>query len=210
MSQADLETPLSTTGNPFGFTVSKLTGKDGRKPEDMVGAPSDADFDQDNVVYDWQRHGDIDFSAHGGVKGYWKLSKVNPKHGLSEDDSEDRAARSRVFGTNARPAAHRVTYWELIWEGLQDVTLIILLIAAIVSIALGMVDDPKEGWHEGAAILLAVVIVLNVGAFNDLAKDKKFRALNETNNNRECKAMRDGKKDKVPADDLPRRRHRVS
>ena len=199
---ADLERPLASSGNPFGFTVSRLTGKEGRKPADRADAPSDDDFDADKVVYDWQRHGDIDLSPYGGVAGICEALKVNPKFGLEEGNDEDRAARSRIFGTNARPKAHRVTYWELIWEGLHDVTLIILLIAAIVSIALGMVDDPKEGWHEGAAILLAVVIVLNVGAFNDLAKDKKFRALNETNNNRMCKAIRDGKKDKVPADDL--------
>ena len=188
--------------NPFGFTVGQLTGKEGRAPADCVDAPGNGDFDPDTVVYDWQRHGDIDLSPHGGVDGILKNLNVDKKQGLDENNEEDLSERRRVFGHNGRPEAHRVTYWELIWEGLHDVTLIILLIAAVVSIALGVVDDPVEGWHEGAAILLAVVIVLNVGAFNDLAKDKKFRQLNEVNNNRTCKALRNGKKDNVPADDL--------
>lgn len=45
---------------------------------------------------------------------------------------------------------------------------------------IGGVDDEGEahtGWIEGAAILLSVVCVVLVTAFNDWSKEKQFRSL---------------------------------
>ncbi|XP_009583888.1 PREDICTED: plasma membrane calcium-transporting ATPase 1-like, partial [Fulmarus glacialis] len=89
------------------------------------------------------------------------------------------------------------TFMQLVWEALQDVTLIILEIAAIISLGLsfyhppggdnelcgqsaGGVEDEGEsqaGWIEGAAILFSVIIVVLVTAFNDWSKEKQFRGL---------------------------------
>ena len=60
----------------------------------------------------------------------------------------------------------------------------------------------QSGWLDGAAILFAVVIVLNVTAINDLQKDKQFRQLNAINNRRSIKVRRDGKMVTVVTDDL--------
>ena len=81
------------------------------------------------------------------------------------------------------------------WEALQDITLIILEIAAIVSLGLSLYrppHDPSEsedgfveeeedehGWIEGCAILIAVIIVVFVTAFNDWSKEKQFRGLQD-------------------------------
>ncbi|CAG2107691.1 unnamed protein product, partial [Medioppia subpectinata] len=86
------------------------------------------------------------------------------------------------------------TFLQLVWEALQDVTLIILEVAAIISLALafykpppgeeddegagGMHEDESEaGWIEGAAILVSVIIVVLVTAFNDYTKERQFRGL---------------------------------
>ena len=96
-----------------------------------------------------------------------------------------------------------MTYWEIIWDGLHDMTLIILIIAACVSIVLGIYSDGiQTGWFDGTAILAAVVIVLNVTAVNDLQKDKQFRALNALNNRRNIKVLRNGTMLTVVTDDL--------
>ena len=96
-----------------------------------------------------------------------------------------------------------MTYWEIIWDGLHDMTLIILIIAACVSIVLGIYSDGiQTGWFDGTAILAAVVIVLNVTAINDLQKDKQFRALNALNNRRNIKVLRNGTMLTVVTDDL--------
>uniref|UniRef100_G1U572 P-type Ca(2+) transporter n=1 Tax=Oryctolagus cuniculus TaxID=9986 RepID=G1U572_RABIT len=89
------------------------------------------------------------------------------------------------------------TFLELVWEALQDVTLIILEIAAIISLVLSFYRPPggenelcgqiaqsaedegeaEAGWIEGAAILFSVIIVVLVTAFNDWSKEKQFRGL---------------------------------
>jgi Ca2+ transporting ATPase len=66
--------------------------------------------------------------------------------------------------------------------------LIILLIAALVSLGLSFYHPPAEhasrdsseeqaGWIEGAAILIAVIVVVLVTAGNDWSKEKQFRGL---------------------------------
>jgi Ca2+ transporting ATPase len=39
------------------------------------------------------------------------------------------------------------------------------------------VEEENHGWIEGVAILIAVVIVVLVTAFNDWSKEKQFRGL---------------------------------
>ena len=61
----------------------------------------------------------------------------------------------------------------------QDKTLIILIIAALVSLVLGVtVEEQKNiAWIEGAAILAAVAIVVLVTAIQDWTKERQFRGL---------------------------------
>ena len=70
-----------------------------------------------------------------------------------------------------------MTFCQLVCDALEDPILRILIVAAIVSLCVGMIEDPSEGWLEGTAILMAVVIVVMVTATNDYMKDKQFRAL---------------------------------
>jgi P-type Ca2+ transporter type 2B len=77
---------------------------------------------------------------------------------------------------------------RLVWDALKDVTLIILMGAALLSLALYFIlpliedkDDHEEGesseWIESVAILFSVVVVVLVTAFNDYTKEKQFRGL---------------------------------
>jgi magnesium-transporting ATPase (P-type) len=71
---------------------------------------------------------------------------------------------------------------ELFWEALQDLTLIILIFAAFLSIAISMATEEEHraiAWIEGFAILCAVFISAFVQAVNDYQKEKQFQALNE-------------------------------
>ena len=40
-------------------------------------------------------------------------------------------------------------------------------------------EEEEHGWIEGAAILIAVIIVVFVTAFNDWSKEKQFRGLQD-------------------------------
>ncbi|XP_026884890.1 plasma membrane calcium-transporting ATPase 1a isoform X1 [Electrophorus electricus] len=130
------------------------------------------------------------------VNGLCNRLKSSPIDGLSGYPA-DIDKRKLVFGQNLIPPKKPKTFLQLVWEALQDVTLIILEVAAIVSLGLsfyrppesegtncgkgtGGVEDEGEaeaGWIEGAAILLSVICVVLVTAFNDWSKEKQFRGL---------------------------------
>ncbi|XP_053170986.1 plasma membrane calcium-transporting ATPase 2 isoform X5 [Scomber japonicus] len=134
---------------------------------------------------------------YGGVEGLCKRLKTSPTEGLAGTET-DLDKRKETFGQNLIPPKKPKTFLQLVWEALQDVTLIILEIAALISLGLsfyhppgdstgescgaaaGGVEDEGEseaGWIEGAAILLSVVCVVLVTAFNDWSKEKQFRGL---------------------------------
>lgn len=52
------------------------------------------------------------------------------------------------------------------------------MVAAVVSLVVGLYEDPQKGWIEGAAILFAVLIVAVVTATNNYNKELQFRKLN--------------------------------
>jgi len=123
----------------------------------------------------------------GGVHEIARRLNTSEASGLSGEKG-DLEHRQDVFGSNTIPPKPPKTFLELVWEALQDVTLIILEVAAVVSLALSFYKPPKEEgaveeeehnteWIEGLAILLAVVIVVLVTAFNDWSKEKQFRGL---------------------------------
>lgn len=133
--------------------------------------------------------------TYGDVNGLCNRLKTSAVDGLSGQPS-DIEKRKAAFGQNFIPPKKPKTFLQLVWEALQDVTLIILEVAAIVSLGLsfykppdagdkncvkGTGGEPEEegetGWIEGAAILLSVVCVVLVTAFNDWSKEKQFRGL---------------------------------
>lgn len=74
----------------------------------------------------------------------------------------------------------QTSFLELVKEALSDFTVLILLASGLVSLALGLtVDKSDAGWIEGAAILVAVAVVVLVTATNDFQKEKQFRELNK-------------------------------
>ncbi|XP_063052297.1 plasma membrane calcium-transporting ATPase 4 [Engraulis encrasicolus] len=134
--------------------------------------------------------------TYGDVQGLCSRLKTSPVDGLT-GNTEDINRRTEEFGKNFIPPKKPKTFLQLVWEALQDVTLIILEVAAIISLGLsfyrppdterehcgraaGGVEDEGEaeaGWIEGAAILLSVCVVVLVTAFNDWSKEKQFRGL---------------------------------
>jgi len=61
---------------------------------------------------------------------------------------DDLERRRDIFGSNVIPPKPPKTFLQLVWEALQDVTLIILEIAAIISLVLSLYNPDQEG-EEG-------------------------------------------------------------
>ncbi|KAE8150131.1 hypothetical protein BDV25DRAFT_116888 [Aspergillus avenaceus] len=112
----------------------------------------------------------------------------------TESQFEDRI---RIFSQNRLPARKSTGILKLLWLAYNDKIIILLTIAAIVSLSLGIYETVSEGtgvdWVEGVAICVAILIVTVVTAANDWQKERQFAKLNKRNNDREVKAVRSGK-----------------
>lgn len=119
----------------------------------------------------------------------------------SEGLSLNEVERNReLYGRNVLPQVRQKRFLEFVWEAAQDRVLILLAVAAGISLA---VHFRNGGWIEGAAILLAVVIVVLVNAVNDWKKDLLFRSLNQkSKEGMKAKVERSGVSDLVSVQDL--------
>lgn len=141
----------------------------------------------------------------GGVDRLAEQLDTDLEQGLSKDGHEDQQRIER-FGQNVLPEKKAKSLLKLMWIALQDKVLIILSIAAVISFALGLYETfgqppeydeeghelPKVEWVEGVAILVAVAIVVVVGAGNDWQKERQFVKLNKKKEDRKIKVIREG------------------
>ncbi|ORY32630.1 hypothetical protein BCR39DRAFT_464417 [Naematelia encephala] len=129
--------------------------------------------------------------------------------------------RRRVYGRNDLPERKSKSIWLLMWMAFKDKVLLILTVAAVVSLALGLYQDlgvtqdltysedcpqgcepPKVDWVEGVAIIVAIIIVVLVGSINDWQKERQFKKLNEKREDRTVKVIRGGNEMVINARDL--------
>jgi len=161
-----------------------------------------------------------DLENFGGIEGLAEKLHVDPKNGLSQREADEGfTERREYFGRNTYKQPKGKTFLQLWLDALNDLTMIILIISAIVSIILAFAvpknigadvacpiernssesvssvpednDDTIDG-VEGFAILIAVVIVSTVTAGNNYSKEKKFRALAAKESDVKVKVRRDG------------------
>ncbi|GAA5906237.1 hypothetical protein JCM6882_006083 [Rhodosporidiobolus microsporus] len=153
----------------------------------------------------------------GGTPGVLKGLKTSAQTGLTETggagssvaEAED---RRRVYGENRVPAKKSKSFLELCWAAYTDKVLIILSVAAVVSLALGIYQsvgtepdtyestscannlctEAQVDWVEGLAIIIAILIVVLVGSVNDWQKERQFQKLNAQKEERNVKVLRSG------------------
>ncbi|XP_071961469.1 plasma membrane calcium-transporting ATPase 1-like isoform X2 [Antedon mediterranea] len=125
-------------------------------------------------------------NRYGDVQELCSRLKTSPTQGL-RGLAADMTRRVTTYGKNIIPPKPPKTFLRLMWEAIQDVTLIMLIIAALISLGLSFIPKQhKEGgaeseaeWFEGVAILVAILIVVLVTAFNDYSKERQFRGLKD-------------------------------
>ncbi|KAF2277355.1 calcium-translocating P-type ATPase [Westerdykella ornata] len=112
--------------------------------------------------------------------------------------------RKRVFSDNRLPTKKPVSFFMLMWQAYyKESVLILLTVAAVISLALGLYETfgvdhgpgapPSVDWIEGCAICVSIVVVVMVGAVNDYQKDRAFIRLNAKKEARDLKVIRSGK-----------------
>lgn len=148
----------------------------------------------------------FDDAVNRRAPGY---SKEASHTNISGQNFEDRI---RIYGRNALPPKKATPLWRLIWTAYNDKVLILLTIAAAISLALGLYETlgahhppgapTPVDWVEGLAICIAIIIVVLVGALNDWQKEQAFVRLNAKKEDREIKVLRSGKEMMINVHDV--------
>ena len=121
---------------------------------------------------------------------------VGPE-GLTTDQAKQRLEQ---YGPNKLKEAEKPTLLQRFIEQLKDPMLIILMIAAAVSAATGMLAGENE-WAEVIIILAVVLLNAILGVFQESKAEAAIEAL-QTMTAATCKVMRDGKMTVLHSDEL--------
>jgi len=145
--------------------------------------------------------GKRDFSAPqdlGGLAAVLRLVDVDPRQGLHGEAVVHRRSR---FGSNTFPEPPARGFFSFLWDAAQDMTMLVLAVAAGLSFV-ELITDPESGWHDGVAILIAISICIFVSSYNDYSQSLQFRALNADKRNIKVQVLREGRRQHVSVFDL--------
>ncbi|PIN02506.1 Calcium transporting ATPase [Handroanthus impetiginosus] len=135
-----------------------------------------------------------------GVEGIAERLNVSLDEGVN---SNDVPTRQNVFGPNQYPEKPSKSFWMFLWEALHDLTLIILLVCAVVSVGVGLAT---EGWpkgiYDGLGIILSILLVVMVTAVSDYKQSLQFKELDKEKKKIFIQVNRDGIRQKVSIYDL--------
>ena len=142
--------------------------------------------------------------VYEGVSGLAKLLDSDVVNGLQGSEA-DYLIRREEFGSNQLELDKPASFFELCLEAIQDPTLIVLLVAATVSLGTGIyqsVIHHDNEYIEGLSIILTVIVVVLVAAGTDYMKDKQFRQLSDVASDIKMEVQRDGKTKAISIRDL--------
>jgi calcium-translocating P-type ATPase len=128
----------------------------------------------------------------GGMSALLKKFDIDMETGVKTE--KDVEYLREKYGSNEFPEYPLKSYWEFLWDAMQDTTLLVLLAAAAVSLIIGIIEEgTEEGWIEGGAIFIAVALVSNITAINDYSKQLQFADLERTQaRDEKCTVIRYG------------------
>eukprot|EP00245_Coleochaete_scutata_P007824 TRINITY_DN235_c0_g1_i2.p1 TRINITY_DN235_c0_g1~~TRINITY_DN235_c0_g1_i2.p1 ORF type:complete len:1141 (-),score=219.14 TRINITY_DN235_c0_g1_i2:536-3958(-) len=138
----------------------------------------------------------------GGIDGLARAVGTDLDSGI-HGSQEDLAERQKRFGSNKYTETPPTSFLSFVWEAFQDITLLVLVFCAILSLVVGVwTEGWQEGWYDGAGISLSVVIVVLVTAVSDYRQSLQFRQLNNEKKKIFIQVMRRGRRQKVSIYDL--------
>ena len=119
-----------------------------------------------------------------------------PYKGLTSDE----VAKSRAkHGKNILKPPEREPWWQLYLEKFEDPVIEILCIAAVIAIAVGVVQGD---YIEGLGIIVAIILATTLAFINEYKASKEFDILNQVYDTVPVKVIRDGHFTTVPRQDI--------
>lgn len=124
------------------------------------------------------------------------------KHWEGLSDSEVAESRAK-HGANLLTPVARVSVWRKFLEKFQDPTIIILLVAALLSIGVSVYEVNYHGrggeaFLEPIGILFAVLLATGLAFYFEQKADKEFTILNKVNDDEPVRVIRNGHTMEVP------------
>ncbi|XP_071676093.1 probable calcium-transporting ATPase 9, plasma membrane-type [Lolium perenne] len=137
---------------------------------------------------------------HGGVDGISKKVRSAFDRGVSATDLD---TRQSIYGVNRYAEKPSRSFWSFVWDALQDTTLIILMVCALLSVVVGLASEgwPK-GMYDGVGIILSILLVVMVTAASDYKQSLQFKELDNEKKNIFIHVTRDGGRQKISIYDL--------
>ncbi|MGL4292230.1 MAG: cation-transporting P-type ATPase, partial [Bacteroidales bacterium] len=131
---------------------------------------------------------------------------MEQKHYSGLTDQEVLQNRS-LYGENILTPPEQEPVWRKFLKKFQDKIIIILLVALLASIGVAFYEYFAEGkgWNvflEPMGILIAVLLATLVGFLFELNADRKFRILNQVNDDTLFKVIRNGGVTEVSKKDI--------
>ncbi|KAH7440997.1 hypothetical protein KP509_03G020200 [Ceratopteris richardii] len=162
----------------------------------------DVKIDAQKLVNIVQEHQTEVLKELGGIQGVTHLLKTSVENGVKDDELE-LEQRRRLLGNNDYPRQPAKRFWVYVRDACKDLTLIILMIAGVISLGLKMkTDGVKDGWYDGVSIAVAVLIVILVTSITDYRQSLQFTVLSEEKRNIRVEVIRGGRRKHVSIFDL--------
>ncbi|XP_012072831.1 putative calcium-transporting ATPase 11, plasma membrane-type [Jatropha curcas] len=157
-------------------------------------------IDPDQLASIVRSHDSKALALHGGVEGLARHVSVSLNDGISTNDI---SIRKNIFGLNQYAVKPSRSFWMFVWEALHDLTLIILMVCAAISIGVGIATEgwPK-GMYDGLGIILCIILVVIVTAVSDYKQSLQFKVLDKEKKNVIVQVTREGCRQKVSVYDL--------
>ncbi|MCH91692.1 calcium-transporting ATPase plasma membrane-type-like, partial [Trifolium medium] len=134
---------------------------------------------------------------HGRVNGIAEKLSTSTTEGIS-NDTDLLNKRQQIYGINKFIESQAKSFWVFVWEALQDMTLMILGVCALVSLIVGIAT---EGWpkgaHDGLGIVASILLVVFVTATSDYRQSLQFKDLDKEKKKISIQVTRNGYRQKM-------------
>ncbi|KAL4285525.1 hypothetical protein GQ457_16G015280 [Hibiscus cannabinus] len=140
--------------------------------------------------------------VHGGVEDIAAKLSTSIVNGIPTSEHLINE-RKHIYGINKFTETPQRGFWVFVWEALQDTTLMILAVCALVSLAVGItVEGWPKGAYDGLGIVLSILLVVFVTATSDYRQSLQFRDLDKEKKKIMVQVTRDGLRQKISIFDL--------
>ncbi|OHS98911.1 calcium-translocating P-type ATPase, PMCA-type family protein [Tritrichomonas foetus] len=152
------------------------------------------------------------FHSMGGLEALVRYFGTDVQFGLSKEEmASNFDLRKKRYGINLLPDPPTKSWWRMFWEAFQNLTLQILVVAAVITLVLNAVFSPDHGggsdsrfldFIDPISIFVAVIVVAGVQAQTNHVQQNSFVEINKLKNTFNINVIRAGEETQIVNTDL--------